>query len=148
VLTTEFTYIGTDSDRIALLASETRNATGAVSLDGITADTGARVRALQSLYQGPGPVYGPTIEVASMQVDASTGGYGFALPIASPRVRTYLSVNPLSTTFPADSDDPTLSAAGKYALEASIAGLPTQTFDIDLVLSGDVSKDFSFVTAP
>jgi len=139
VTTTEFTYLGSVTARIPLAPSDTHDATGIVSLDGSVSDTGATVRALQALHNGP------TIEVASEAVDASNGVYGFTLPIASPRITAYLGVNPLSVIFPTDSDDPVLTAAGKYRLEASIEGLVPKTADIDL-LGGDVATNFGFVT--
>jgi hypothetical protein len=139
VTTTEYTYVGSDTVRIALEGSLTNFATGAVSLNANPVNTGATIRALQKLYNGP------TIEVASMQVDADTGEYGFSLPIAAPRVTSYLVINPLSSIgFEPDSTDPALTAAGKYTLEASIAGLATQTADINLLLNGDTVQDFSF----
>ena len=80
-----------------------------------------------------------------MAVDADTGAYGFALPTAAPQITAYVA-NPLSIAFAPDSADPTLTAAGKYALEALIDGLAPQTAAIDLA-GGDVVTDFSF-TAP
>ena len=100
--------------------------------------TGASVRALQTLHNGP------TVEVASMPVDASTGAYGFALPTGAPQVTAYVA-NPVSIVFAPDSADPALTAAGKYTLEASIAGLAPQTAAIDLA-GGSVATDFSFVS--
>jgi hypothetical protein len=140
VTTTEYTYLGSATAPIPLAPSDTQDATGAVSLDGSVIGTGATVRALQTLHNGP------TIEVASEAVDAGNGEYGFTLPIASPRIAAYLGVNPLSVIFPPDSDDPTETAAGKYTLEASITGLPLQTAEINL-LGGDVVTNFGF-TAP
>jgi hypothetical protein len=139
VTTTEFTYLGSVTARIPLAPSDTRDATGIVSLDGSVSDTGATVRALQTLHNGP------TIEVASEAVDAGNGEYGFTLPIAAPRITAYGGVNPLSVIFPPDSDDPDQTAAGEYMLEASIYGLAAQTAEINL-LGGDVATDFGFVT--
>jgi hypothetical protein len=53
VTTTEFTYLGSVTARIPLAPSDTRDATGIVSLDGSVSDTGATVRALQTLHNGP-----------------------------------------------------------------------------------------------
>lgn len=137
VTTTAYTYIGSDTVRIALETSATAKAGGVVSLGGSVSNTNATVRALQTPYGGP------TVEVASMQVDPVTGVYGFVLPTASPRLTSYLTVNPLSISFPVDSTDPLLTAAGKYTLQASIAGITPATAGITL-LGGDVVQNFSF----
>lgn len=139
VTTTEYTYLGSVTARIPLAPSDTHDATGFVSLGGSVIDTGATVRALQTLHNGP------TIEVASETVDAGNGEYGFTLPIGSPRITSYLGVNPLSVIFPPDSDDTALTAAGKYTLEASIDGLTTQTAAINLA-GGDVATNFGFAS--
>lgn len=139
VTTTEFTYLGSVTAPIPLAPSDTNDATGIVNRDGSLIGTGATVRALQTLHNGP------TIEVASEAVDAGNGKYAFTLPIGSPRIAAYLGVNPLSVIFPPDSDDSTLTAAGEYTLEASIDGFVTQTVPINL-LGGDVATNFGFVT--
>jgi len=145
VTTTEPTYVSSATVRIGLAPSGMQNATGAVSIIPDPLNTYATVRALQALYNGP------TVEVASMLVDTDSGAYGFALPIASPRLASYLAVNPLivsnpavSVIFPADSTDASLTAAGKYTLEASVAGLTTQTAEINLS-GGPAETNFSFV---
>jgi len=138
VVTTAYTNVSSDSVRIALTGSNTHDATGTVSVNAAPVNTGATVRALQTLYNGP------SVEVASMPVDADTGEYGFSLPTASPRVTSYLAVNPLSISFPPDSSITDQTAAGKYTLKASIPGLTTQKVDINLLLGGDVVTDFSF----
>ena len=140
VYDTENTYVGSETVRIAMTDSAVNDATGTVSLDGKVLDTGAAVRALQALYNGP------AVEVASMQVDALTGEYGFALPIVAPQVTAY-TAGATAITFAADSTDTTQTAAGKYTLDASIAGLTPQTAVIDL-LSGPVATNFSFTTPP
>jgi hypothetical protein len=139
VVTTAYTLVGSDSVRIALSGSTTHDASGTVMFNGSPVDTAATVRALQT------PHNGPTVEVSSMPVDASTGAYGFTLPTGAPQMTAY-SANPVAITFAADSADPALTAAGKYTLEASIGGLASQTAAIDLSAS-NVVTDFSF-TAP
>jgi hypothetical protein len=140
VVTTAHTLVGSDSVRIALSGSATHDASGTVMLNGSPVDTAATVRALQT------PHNGPTVEVSSMPVDASTGAYGFTLPTGAPQMTAY-SANPVAITFAADSADPALTAAGQYTLEASpIAGLASQTAAIDLSGSSVVTN-FSF-TAP
>lgn len=138
VVTTAYTYVGSDSVRIALMGSNTHDATGTVKVNGDPANTGATVRALQTLHNGP------TVEVASMPVDASTGMFEFSLPVGAPQVTAYVA-NPVSITFAPDSTDLALTAAGKYTLEASIAGLASQTAPISL-LGGNVVTNFSFTT--
>lgn len=138
VTPTTFTHVGSDTVRIALTASGTAGASGSVMLNASPVDTGAMVRAVQTLYGGP------SVEVAGMPVDAD-GAYGFALPTAAPQITAY-AVNPVSIAFAPDSADPALTAAGKYTLEASIDGLPPQAAAIDLA-GGDMVTNFSF-TAP
>lgn len=138
-VTLSTTYVGSDSARIRLGDSPTRNAAGIVTLNASMVNTGATVRVMQSLFGGP------VIEVASRPVDADTGAFGFTLPLNAPVVTTY-SLAPFAISFAPDSTDVTLTSAGQYTLEASIAGLPPQTADIS-VLSGDVRRDFYF-TAP
>jgi hypothetical protein len=136
VVTTAYTFVGSSSVRIALTMAATHDATGAVSLNASTVDTAATVRATQAVHSGP------TIEVASMTADADTGAYAFTLPITAPQVTTY-TVNPVSITFAPDSIDASLTAAGKYTLEASISGLTSQTTSINL-LGGNAAINFSF----
>lgn len=138
VTTTEYTYVGTDTVRIALETSDTAAATGLVSRDGSVSGTGATVRALQTPYNGP------TVEVASTAADADLGTYALTLPTASPRITAYPGPAPSSISLVPDSTDATLTAAGQYTLEASIPGLAVQTAAIDL-LGGDVATNFAFV---
>lgn len=136
VSTTAYTHVNSESVPIALTASSTSNASGTVMLNADPVDTGATVRALQTLYNGP------TVEVAGMPVSGSTGGYELALPVGAPQITSYVA-NPISITFAPDSTDPALTAAGKYTLEASIEGLASQTAAINLS-AGSVVTDFSF----
>jgi hypothetical protein len=136
VVTTAYTYVGSDSVRIALMGSNSHDVAGTVSVNGNPVSTGATVRAVQTLHNGP------TVEVASMPVDASTGLFGFSLPVGAPQATSY-AANPVSIAFAPDSADPLLTAAGKYTLEASIEGLPSQTAAINL-LGGNVVTNFSF----
>jgi hypothetical protein len=137
VVTTGYTFIGGDTTRIGLVDSPSNDVTGKVTRGVSTVDTDATVRALQTLHNGP------TIEISSMPVDAATGEYGFTLPIGSPWVGEYLPANPLSLVFSPDSTDPNLTAAGKYALQASIPGKIDQTTNINL-LAGPKVQDFTF----
>jgi hypothetical protein len=139
VVTTAHTLVGSEIVRIGLSGSTTRNASGTVMLNGSPVDTAVTVRSLQT------PHNGPTVEISSMPVDASTGAYSFTLPTAAPQMTAY-SANPVAITFAADSADPALTAAGHYTLAASIEGLASQTAAINLSGSSVVTN-FSF-TAP
>lgn len=138
VVATAYTHVSSESVPIALVASNTLDTTGTVRVNASPVSTGATVRALQTLYNGP------TAEVASMPVDADTGAYGFSLPVDAPQITAY-AANPASITFAPDSTDSALTAAGKYTLEASIEGLGAQTAPVNL--SGvSVVTDFSFTS--
>jgi hypothetical protein len=136
------TYVGSDTVRIALADSATGDATGDVTLDTSAENTGATVRALQAVYSGP------TVEVASMPVDASLGTFILTLPLGSPQVTTYgaYSADPTAIVFAPDSVEPLDTAAGKYTLEASIEGLTPQTAPIDLLTTNPAAASFSFTT--
>lgn len=134
------TYVGSDTVRIALADSLTGDATANVTLNNSTENTGVTVRALQTAYNGP------TVEVASMPVDALSGAFTFTLPLGSPQVTTY-AVNPVEIVFVPDSTEPAQTAAGKYTLEASIEGLTPQIAAIDLLTTNPASATFPF-TAP
>jgi hypothetical protein len=136
VVTTAETRVSSDEVPIALSASDTKSASGTVSVNASTVNTGAMVRALQALHNGP------TVEVAGIPVDADTGAFGFLLPIGAPQMTAYVA-NPASITFAPDSTDLSLTAAGKYTLEASIEGLTSQTAPINLS-GGNVVTNFSF----
>ncbi len=138
VVATAYTHVSSESVPIALVASNTLDATGTVSVNASTVDTGATVRALQTLHNGP------TVEVASMPVDADTGAYGFALAVDPPQITPY-AANPVAIAFTPDSADPALTAAGKYTLEASIDGLASKTEAIALS-NVNVFTDFSFTS--
>jgi hypothetical protein len=78
----------------------------------------ATVRALQTLTGAS------TVEIAWGAVDATSGAYGFTLPIDAP-VKTTYAPNPAALGFTADT-----AAAGKYTLEAASAGtIKTQAVD-------------------
>jgi hypothetical protein len=137
VRTTVPTEVSSDTARIALVSSATKSATGYVSVSPKPDYIYATVRALQTFDNGP------TVEVASMAVDANSGFYEFMLPTEAPRLAAYAGAPPpASIDFDAD---PT--AAGKYVLKASVAG-QVKTANIDLVLNGDEMADFSFVAVP
>ena len=112
VTTTAFTNVNSSAASILPPIATARTVTGTV-----TPPT-ATVRALQT-FSG-----GPTVEVAWAPVDATSGAFGFTLPIEAP-VKTAFVANPLSLSFAADA-----GAAGKYTLEAASNGA-TKTQAID-----------------
>ncbi len=127
------TDVSSDTGRIALVSSTTRNAEGVVSVSLKPDYIYATVRALQTLANGH------TVQVASTAVDADSGFYELMLPTEAPRLTAYVGATPpASIDFDAD---PT--ASGKYTLEASFAG-QTQTAAIDIVLNGNLVQNFSF----
>ena len=114
VLTTAITTVNPASLPIAppAAASAPRSVTGTVT------PSSATVRALQTLTGGP------TVEVAWAPVDATSGGFGFFLPIEAP-VRIAYQANPTSLVFTADT-----AVAGRYTVEArSAAASLTQAID-------------------
>jgi hypothetical protein len=138
VTTTAPTLVGSTTARVLLTAATSNVATGVVRKDGSTVETGADVRVTQTLHGGP------TVELGAKPVDDETGVYSFSLPITSPRIAAY-APNLTLLTFLPDSTDPSLTAAGKYRLGATIPGLAPQNADIN-VLGGDVATPFNFVS--
>jgi Domain of unknown function (DUF4382) len=92
---------------------------------GTVTPTDAIVRALQTLTGGP------TVEVAWIPVNSSTGEFGVSLPAGAPVRTSYLSINPLvfpgTLGFVADA-----AVAGAYSMEASNVGMLTETTAIDI----------------
>jgi hypothetical protein len=111
--------------------STMRTASGAVVTTGSTVVPDATVRALQTT--------GATkVEVISRHVDADTGAYSFSLPVAAP-VKTAYVAGATSLSFSTES-----ASAGKYTLEAAVAGKAAQTASIDLTSTDDTGRTFSF----
>lgn len=81
------------------------------SVTGNVSPATATVRALQTFTGGP------TVEAGWAAVDATSGDFGFSLPIEAP-VKTAYVANATSLTFTADA-----AAAGKYTIEAASAGV-------------------------
>jgi hypothetical protein len=112
VTPTAFTNINTAALGILPPVATTRSVSGTVT------PATATVRALQTLTGGP------TVEVAWLPVDATTGAFSAALPIEAPVRAGYLA-NPSTLVFAADA-----GAAAKYTLSADSAGV-TKTQAID-----------------
>jgi hypothetical protein len=125
------TLVGSDAARIDTpLSTDSYLASGTISVSGSTANTGAAVRATQTLSGGP------TIEVGYGAADALTGNYGMTLPAGAPVKLPYVAG---ATTF-AFAGNPL--DAGKYRLEASAPGFAAKTADIDLTTA--VGTAFAF----
>ncbi|MES2102327.1 MAG: DUF4382 domain-containing protein [Pseudomonadota bacterium] len=117
VITTAPTTINSAALPIAPGATTLRSVTGSVT------PATATVRALQA-YTG-----GPTVEVAWAPVDATTGAFGFSLPIGAP-VKLAWVANPVSLTFAPDA-----AVASKYSVEATSNGVAkTQAIDASAVV--------------
>lgn len=112
VTTTAFTNVNTAPLAILPPVATSRSVSGTVT------PATATVRALQTLTGGP------TVEVAWLSVDATTGAFSAALPIEAP-VRAAYVASPSTLVFAADA-----GAAAKYTLEADSAGV-TKTQAID-----------------
>lgn len=105
VVTTAPTTINGAALPIAPGATTLRSVTGTVT------PATATVRALQT-YTG-----GPTVEVAWAPVDATTGAFGFSLPIGAP-VKLAWVANPATLAFTPDA-----AVASKYSVEAASNGV-------------------------
>jgi hypothetical protein len=113
VTTTAPTTVNSASVPIVPPSATTRSVSGTVT------PATATVRALQAFTGGP------TVEVAWGSVDATTGAFGFTLPIGAP-VKTSYVANPVSLAFATDA-----GAASKFRLEANSAGvIKPQNIDV------------------
>ena len=111
--------------------STMRTASGKAVTTGSTVIPDATVRALQTM--------GATkVELTSRHVDADSGAYSFSLPVAAP-VKTAYVAGATSLSFSTE-----LASAGKYTLEAAVAGKATQMASIDLASGDDTGRTFSF----
>lgn len=99
-------------------ASPMRSASGKVVLAATPIDATVQ---LSKAYTG-----GPTVEVASAPVDASTGAFSLSVPSGAP-VKTAYVANATTLAFTADGATPT----GKYTLQAaSGSSVKTQVLDL------------------
>ena len=98
-----------------------------------TAVADTLVRVLQPLTGGP------TVEVAGRFVNSTTFGYSFPLVVNAPRVAPYVAL-PGVLVFTADT-----AAAGKYTLNASLAGFtPKTTVLAPLAADATITTNFTF----
>ena len=129
---TSSTVIGSSTARIGTPVSAASHvASGGVTVSGSAANTGASVRATQTLSGGP------TIEAGYNGADATTGAYSMTLPAGAPARLAYAAG---ATTFTFSSDMPT---AGAYRLEASA---PSRTpMAANIALTANVVTNFAFM---
>jgi hypothetical protein len=111
---TTTTVVNGTATAIAPPASTMADITGTVAATSVSgsattsvAVTDANVRALQALTGGP------TIEVTSRPVDATSGGYSLHVPVAAP-VKASFPTGTATLAFTADT-----AVAGQYSVEAS-----------------------------
>lgn len=129
---TASTVIGSDAQRIDTPVSlSSYMASGTVTVGGSATNTGATVRATQTLSGGP------TVEVGYNAADASTGTYGMVLPAAAPAKWAYAAG---ATTIVFASDAPN---TGLYKLEASAPNFAAKR--VDIALTADVMTNFAFM---
>jgi len=132
VTTTAFTQVGSETVRLVPPAASLAPAvvSGVVTVNGATANTGASVRALQTLSGGP------TLEMAYTAVSATDGSYRLTLPLEAP-LRWAFQPNPSSISFSSVAAD-----AGKYRFEASAPGFSPKLL-AEQTLSGNTTLNIS-----
>jgi hypothetical protein len=128
VSATGTTQLSTSTAPIAPPVSAMGTISGTVS----PATALASVRALQALGTS-------TVEVGFQAADSTTGAYSLSLPVGAISLSAYATTLPLvfSTTT-------TLTAAGKYTIEASATGYTKQTADVDIA-GTNATKNFTLV---
>jgi hypothetical protein len=132
VVTTAYTYVGSDTVRLMPPASAASAAvSGTITLAGSKANTEGTVAAMQSLTGGP------SIEVAFVNADATSGAYSMRLPLAAPVMTPYVAS---ATAFTWTS---TPGDAAKYHFSALASGVTTPKTQ-DLTLTTDTVLNFDF----
>lgn len=124
VTTSGFTFTNPAGARIDPPASPMQHATATVTVAGGALDVD--IVASQTLDGGA-----PTIEVATAAGSAGSGVvFAFALAAGAPQ-RTAYAAGAMTLSF-----TPMTTAAGKYAVEATAAGLPPKTAAFDFAAAG------------
>lgn len=124
------TVIGSDAARIDTpVSASSPLASGTVTVNGKSLETGAAVRATQTFG-------GTTVEAGYSAADALTGLYGMRLPAGAPAWLPYAAA---ATSFVFSRED---AAAALYRLEASAPGFQDQLADI--TLTTDLTIHFAF----
>ena len=137
--TASTTILSTDTARITLPISTTKNVSGTVTLNpASTAEVVAFVAAKQTF--GGGPTV--TVATKSVAVDPLSGGsYLLTLPVAAPLLGQY-GDGTLPITLTAQA-----AVAGKYTIEASAEGYTTQQASKD-VSAADAIQNFTLPLIP
>lgn len=132
VTTTAFTNVGSDTVRLVppVAASAPATVSGVVTVNGATANTGASVRALQTLSGGP------TLEMGFAAASATDGSYSLTLPLDAPARWAY-QANATSISFTSVAAD-----AGKYKFEANAPGLAPK-LSAEQTLTGNSTLNIS-----
>ena len=125
------TIVSTSSARFTLPNSATKNVSGTITLNPSSTTAVAYVAAKQEFGSGP------TVTVATIAADPSTGGYVLTLPVDAPLLGQYgTGTLPIALSTQA-------AVAGKYLLEASAEGYKTQQVSRDV--SAGATQDFTLV---
>jgi len=125
------TIVSTSSARFTLPNSATKNVSGTITLNPSSTTVVAYVAAKQEFGSGP------TVTVATIAADPSTGSYVLTLPVDAPLLGQYgTGTLPIALSTQA-------AVAGKYLLEASAEGYKTQQVSRDV--SAGATQDFTLV---
>ena len=125
------TIVSTSSARFTLPNSATKNVSGTITLNPSSTTAVAYVAAKQEFGSGP------TVTVATIAADPSTGSYVLTLPVDAPLLGQYgTGTLPIALSTQA-------AVAGKYLLEASAEGYKTQQVSRDV--SAGATQDFTLV---
>jgi hypothetical protein len=126
------TVIGSDTARINTpLSAASYIASGAVTVRGDPANTGASVRATQDISGGP------SIETGYSAADDTTGAYRMLLPAGAP-ARLAFAAGAATFAFSSAGQVPAV-----YRLEASAPAYPVMP--VGITLNADVVTDFRFM---
>jgi hypothetical protein len=131
--TSSTTTLSTVAAPLTLAASNTGSIGGTVTTTPPSTTEAAYVAAKQSFAAGP------TVTIKYQGADLATGAYTIAnLPTAAPQYALYSTTLPL--TFAAGAS----SAAGKYSVEAAVAGYATKSVDaVDISTANQLNVNFS-----
>ncbi|MDO8721119.1 MAG: DUF4382 domain-containing protein [Syntrophales bacterium] len=125
------TIVSTSTARFTLPTSATKNVSGTVTLNPASTTEVAYVAAKQTFGSGP------TVTVATIAADPSSGSYVLTLPVDAPLLGQYgTGTLPIALSTQA-------AVAGKYLLEASAEGYKTQQVSRDV--SAGATQDFTLV---
>lgn len=131
--TASTTIVSTNSARLTLPTSATKNVSGTVTLNPASTTAVAYATAKQTFGSGP------TVTVASKAVDPSSGGgYLLTLPVAAPLLGQYgTGTLPIALTAQT-------AVAGKYTIAASADSYTTQSASKDISVA-DATQNFTLV---